>query len=101
MVLMAALWSMDWMCSVTTMLSSRSRKSASIRSVSSGASSCRKDTPPQVCPILKYFPSRKVKLSGAMKSLLESPVCQMASQANWNFLSPAGWSMPCSTARRS
>ena len=93
MVLMAALWSMDWMWSVTTRLLSSSRKSANIRSVSSGARICRKLTAPKVLPIKKLRPLLKVKLSGAMKSLLDSPVFQIASQAKRNLPVPAGWNI--------
>ena len=41
MVLMAAVWSTDWMCMVTIWLDSISRKSASIRSERSEAIICR------------------------------------------------------------
>ena len=59
---------------LTVMLLSISRKSASIRSLSSGARICRKLTAPMVLPILKHLPSRKSKEVGEMKSFVLSPV---------------------------
>ena len=50
-----------------------SRKSAKMRSFSSGASICKKDTAPNLPPVLNTLPSRNSKDEGAMKSYTESP----------------------------
>ena len=52
---------------------SMSRKSASIRSFSSGARICKKETAPYFLPIRNCLPVRNSKPDGAMKSLVDRP----------------------------
>ena len=82
----AVAWSIDWICRLTVTASSRSRNSASIRSVSSGAKICKKDMAPEYSPMRKVLPSlEKVKLVGAIESFVERPVLARSLQANLNF----------------
>ncbi len=64
-VLMALTWSMDWMCMVTMRLDSMSRKSASIRSFSSGARICRNDYRAYLTPHAKLIPAFELKRAGS------------------------------------
>ena len=98
----AVAWSIDWICRLTVTASSRSRNSASIRSVSSGAKICKKDMAPEYSPMRKVLPSlEKVKLVGAIKSFVERPVLARSLQANLNFSWPLGWSWLCRSSSRS
>ena len=95
-------WSIDWICRLIVTASSRSKNSASIRSVSSGAKICRKETAPEYSPMRKVLPSlEKVKLVGAIKSFVERPVLARSLQANFNFSCPLGWSWLCRSSSRS
>ena len=82
MVLMALTWSTDWMCRFTIRLLSMSRKSASIRSFSSGARIWTKETAPNFFPMQKVLPLGKEKELGAIKSLVERPEGASQSQEN-------------------
>ena len=99
MVLIASLWSILWMCRLTTIPFSASMKSASIRSESSGAAICKKETAPNFPPIWNIRPSPKRKEDGAIKSLTERPLAGSHSHAKLKR-SPSGWNSPCSTSRR-
>ena len=100
--LIAWVWSMDWICRLTVTASSRSRSSASSRSVSSGAKICKKDTAPEWSATRKVFPSLENDMpEGAIKSLVESPVFGRSAQVKRNFSCPSGWSWLCRSSRRS
>ena len=70
------------MCMFTIRLLSMSRKSASIRSFSSGAKIWRKLAAPYLLPMRKERPSLNSKEVGAMKSLVDSPLGASQSQEN-------------------
>ena len=70
MVLMASVWSILRICKLTITPVSKSRMSASIRSLSSGARISRKDTAPIFRPMRKYLPSPNRKEDGAIKSFV-------------------------------
>ena len=72
--LIAAVWSMAWMCRLTTSGESMARKSARHRSFRSEARMLKKLTCACLSPMPKVCFSRKSKLAGAMKSLVDSPV---------------------------
>ena len=97
-VLMAFTWSTDWMCRFTIRLLSMSRKSASIRSFSSGARICTKLTAPYFLPMRNCLPVRNSKPDGAMKSLVERPLEGSHSHSNWNGTCSSMWKMACSWA---
>ena len=74
-------------------------KSASIRSLSSGARICKKETAPYLLPMRKNRPSPNRKEDGAIKSLTDRPLSGSQSHSKLNR-SPSGWKMPCSSASR-
>ena len=80
---------------------SMSRKSASIRSLSSGARICRKDTQPSLLPMPKQLPVLNSNELGAIKSLTESPEGASQSQEKRKGCGSSIWSIPCMSFRRS
>ena len=98
---MASLWSILRICRFTNKCPSTFKRSASRRSLSSGASICKNDTAPVLSPMPNIRPFLKANEGGAMKSFVESPDGTSHFQLNKNFLSPSGWKMPCSTSSRS
>ena len=99
-VLMALIWSTDWICRLTIRLDSMSRKSASIRSFSSGARICKKETAPYFLPIRNCLPVRNSKLDGAMKSLVDRPDGASQSHSKRNGTCSSMWKIPWSCASR-
>ena len=100
-VLMAFTWSKDWMCRLTIRLLSISRKSASIRSFSSGAKIWTKETAPHLRPMRKSLPVRNSNEVGAMKSFVERPEGASQSQEKRNGACSSMWNTSCSWRRRS
>ena len=78
-----------------------SRKSASIRSLSSGAKICKKDTQPVLLPTPKLLPVLNSKALGAMKSFTDSPEGASQSHEKRKGCGSSMWSIPCSRRRRS
>ena len=99
-VLIALVWSTDWMCIVTIKLDSISRKSASIRSLSSGARICRNDTAPSFFPMPNSLPVRNSKELGAMKSFTERPLGASHSHSKANSFCSSMWNISCIRAKR-
>ena len=85
----------------TTRLDSISRKSARIRSFSSGARIWRKDTAPNFRPMRKVLPPGNSRGVGAMKSLVDRPEGASQSQEKRNGSGSSMWKIPCSRHRRS
>ena len=92
---------MDWICRLIIRLASISRNLARISSDISGARICSQDAAPGVLPIRKYRPSRKVKLDGAIKSLVVSPVWIRSSYENRNGTPLSGLKASYSICSRS
>ena len=78
-----------------------SRKSASIRSLSSGAMIWTKDAAPNFRPMRNIRPFLNSKLLGAMKSLTDRPLGASQSQENRNCSGLSMWKMLCISRRRS
>ena len=78
-----------------------SRKSASIRSFSSGAKICKKLAQPMRLPTPKERPVRNSKELGAMKSLTERPDGASQSHEKRNGSCSSMCSIPCSSRSRS
>ena len=78
-----------------------SRKSASIRSFSSGARICKKDAQPRRLPTLKLWPVRNSKALGAMKSFTDSPEGVSQSHEKRNGSCSSMCKMPCISRSRS
>ena len=77
-----------------------SRKSASIRSLSSGTKICKKETAPYFLPIQNCLPVRNSKELGAIKSLVDRPLAASQSHSNRNSSCSSMWKIPCSWASR-
>ena len=83
------------------MLLSISRKSASIRSFSSGAKICTKLTVPSFLPMRNILPVLNSKELGAIKSLVDSPEGASQSHEKRNGSCSSMRRMSCMTRRRS
>ena len=77
-----------------------SRKSASIRSLSSGARICRKDTAPSFFPTPNSLPFLNSKELGAIKSLTERPLGASQSHSKLKSVCSSMWNILCIRARR-
>ena len=88
------------MCRFTMRELSISRKSASIRSFSSGARICTKLTAPYFFPMRNCLPVRNSKPDGAIKSLVERPLGASQSHSNWKGACSSMWKMAWSWASR-
>ena len=85
----------------TTRLLSMFRNSASIRSSSSGARICRKETAAYFLPMRKVRVSLNSKEDGAIKSLVDRPEGASHFQSKRNGSCVSMWNMACIRARRS
>ena len=88
------------MCIVTIKLDSISRKSASIRSLSSGARICKKDTAPSFLPTPNSLPFLNSKELGAIKSFTDKPLGASHSHSKRNLICSSMWNIPCMRAKR-
>ena len=97
----AAIWSIARMCRDTTRLDSIARKSARHRSFRSEARMEKKLTSACFLPIPKVRLSRKSKLDGAMKSLVDSPEGASHFQSKRKGACVSMWNMSCMSLSRS
>ena len=77
-----------------------SSRSASSRSLSSGARICKKETAPYFLPIRNCLPVLNSKLDGAIKSLVDKPDGASQPQSKRKGNCSSMWKMLCSWASR-